>query len=119
MMPLEWHCVKIRAESGADTTMTEMGAKLHRLLDHDHIQCSLSCAEFCKNILLNGMICVIFYLTAYVILENTFKRQCFTARSQKEHGHNHAERVNISRTDLNGKTKLNYICACDETLTKK
>lgn len=95
-----------------------MGAKLHRLLDHDDIQCSLSWAEFCKNILLNGMICVIFYLTACIILENTFKIQHFAASSQKEHGHNHAEQVNIPRPDLNCKTKLKDICACNETLLK-
>ena len=117
-MPLAWHCVEIRAESATDTTVIEMGAKLHRPLDHDHIQCSLSCAEFCKNILLNGMICVIFYLTVCIILENTFKIQHFAASSQKEHGHYHAEWVNITGPNLNGKTKLNDICACDETLLK-
>lgn len=113
MMPLAWHCVEIRAESGASD---RMGAKLHRHLNHN--QHSLSCAEFCKNILLNGMIFVISYLKARIILENTFKIQHYAASSQKKHGRNHTEQVNVPRPDLNDKTKLNDICGCDETLLR-
>lgn len=35
--------------------------------------CSLFCAEFCKNTLLNGMICVTLYLTAHITWEKHLK----------------------------------------------
>lgn len=70
MMMFVWHRVEIGAELQTDRTVrAEMGAKLQTL---DHDQCSLSCAEFHKNNLLSGTICVILYLMACIILENTF-----------------------------------------------
>lgn len=61
-----WHCVEIRAESQTDTTVSARnGSQTQQTLSHDHIQCSLSCAEFHKNNPFNGTICVILYLMAF------------------------------------------------------
>lgn len=72
MMIFVWHCVEIRAESQTDRTASARnGSQTSQTSDHDHIQCSLSYAEFHKNNLLNGAIYVILYLMACMILENT------------------------------------------------
>lgn len=73
MMILVWHCVHIRAESQTDMTdSARNGSQTSQTLNHDQAQCSLSSAEFHKNNLLSGNICVILYLKVCITLENTF-----------------------------------------------